>query len=565
MTGLLRGRLPQKQGADRFPLRWAHEYLTTPLPAPTYPVDVSEGIAAWGMCGNDQYGDCGAAGEYHAEMSTAAAAGVPVPATYASTAVDRYVAYTGVPTPPGPGVNLADYLLWCYQQGYIKAFAPVDHTNREQCDGIMQAGYGLYCVGPRTRVLTDDLRWVEAGDIGVGDALMGFDEEGPRRAWRRSVVTRAERIVKPCYDLTFDDGTEVRCSTDHQWLTGRGRDGWDARWVRTDRMRCTSYNTSRVFKPIEPWADVNSYEAGYLAAAFDGEGCLRHRRYTSTTGVPRTENALTFAQKDNSMMAEVERCLKHFGFTFGHKTVNPETGVSYLTIQRRPEILRFLGMIRPLRLMDNYRAKQGFDGVRMPVGTKVGLVERVDVGEQEVVVLTTTSGTFIAEGLASHNCGVNLTDDAEQLFGVSPWTVANGEQPDPNDGHCVLRVKSDQAARMDTYVTWGALQQATYDWTAACLDEAWLIVTTEEQLAAFDPSLLADIQALGGTGPAPQPTPTPTPEPAPTPEPTPTPEPVPVTPPPAPAPVPTHQTLIAELEQKVADAIAWFRAEVAKL
>ena len=70
-----RGRLPAK----KLPLRYAHEYLAVPLPAPVYPIDVAGGIQNWGMLGNDQFGNCGVAGELHIEMSTAVGAGVPVP------------------------------------------------------------------------------------------------------------------------------------------------------------------------------------------------------------------------------------------------------------------------------------------------------------------------------------------------------------------------------------------------------------------------------------------------------------------------------------------------------
>jgi hypothetical protein len=99
--------------------------------------------------------------------------------------------------------------------------------------------------------------------------------------------------------------------------------------------------------------------------------------------------------------------------------------------------------------------------------------------------------------------GVNLTDDADQLFGQhSPWTVADGQQADPNDGHCIVKVKADGKG-LDTWVTWGALQQSTTDWTAACLDEAWAVITSEDQAnkAGVDlAALKAAIDALHGTG-----------------------------------------------------------------
>ena len=96
--------------------------------------------------------------------------------------------------------------------------------------------------------------------------------------------------------------------------------------------------------------------------------------------------------------------------------------------------------------------------------------------------------------------GVDLTGDAEQLFSEGqPWTVANGEQPNPDEGHCILKVKAD-GLEVDGYVTWGALQPATSAWTAACLQEAWVIVASEDEAAKVDmAALTADIEALHGT------------------------------------------------------------------
>jgi hypothetical protein len=97
--------------------------------------------------------------------------------------------------------------------------------------------------------------------------------------------------------------------------------------------------------------------------------------------------------------------------------------------------------------------------------------------------------------------GVNLTDDADPLFGKGePWTTANGEKPDPNEGHCIVKVGAD-GSQLDTWVTWGALQKSTRDWTAACLDEAWAIITSEDEAPSLDiAALRADIDALKGTG-----------------------------------------------------------------
>jgi hypothetical protein len=98
--------------------------------------------------------------------------------------------------------------------------------------------------------------------------------------------------------------------------------------------------------------------------------------------------------------------------------------------------------------------------------------------------------------------GVNLTDDADQLFGEhEPWTVANGEKADPNEGHCIVKVKAD-GSQYDGWVTWGGVQESTLDWTQACLDEAWVIISQEDADATnLDVAALrADIDALHGQG-----------------------------------------------------------------
>jgi hypothetical protein len=98
--------------------------------------------------------------------------------------------------------------------------------------------------------------------------------------------------------------------------------------------------------------------------------------------------------------------------------------------------------------------------------------------------------------------GTNLTDDADSLFGQhEPWTIANGEQPNTSQGHCIVKVAAD-GSQYDTWVTWGALQQSTRAWTAACLEEAWVIITQDDANAASLnlPALRADIDALHGTG-----------------------------------------------------------------
>jgi hypothetical protein len=141
-------------------------------------------------------------------------------------------------------------------------------------------------------------------------------------------------------------------------------------------------------------------------------------------------------------------------------------------------------------------------------------------------------------------CGVNLTDNNNDQFNAGQPFDPAGQQPDPQDGHCVVWAYSQSASGPHKVGTWGVWWDATDAWIEACLiqnpgGEAFLVVTTEEQLAKFDPSLLADVQALGGTGGVPLPPPVVTP---------------PVHPNPVPTPIPpTHLTWFQEL-------VAWLES-----
>ncbi len=295
-----------------------------------------------------------------------------------------------------------------WEPGVNEAVCRAGHPHEEPLPALVCG-----CVDPGTRILTADLRWVPAGDLAVGEHLMAFDEypavrgfqEQGGRKYRDAVVANTERGKLPCYDLRFDDGTTVRVSADHKWLVSSGQAG--GRWLETSKLRRGDLRVSNVVKPFDTWETDRSYEAGYLAAAFDGEGNLfqHESRYQFHIG---------FTQAGNPMLEEVERCLKELGFNYVHAVAprgynkplrvdgSPRLDMHRLTIARRFEFLRFLGSVRPPRLLPKLRPEVLG---RMRMSNRVRLVEKTYVGEQEVVKLGTTTGTYFAEGLASHNCG----------------------------------------------------------------------------------------------------------------------------------------------------------------
>ena len=156
------------------------------------------------------------------------------------------------------------------------------------------------CLAPGTKVLTADLRWVRADEVNVGDDLMGFDEEPgdgtaavheeiaalehggtavaterklrAGRDWRVAKVLGRSAAMRPSYRINFEDGTSVVASAGHQWLT-YGEHAMQ--WKRTDELVTPAHRPgrpTRVVRVLDTWEQDRSWEAGYLAAAFDGEG-----------------------------------------------------------------------------------------------------------------------------------------------------------------------------------------------------------------------------------------------------------------------------------------------------
>lgn len=262
-----------------------------------------------------------------------------------------------------------------------------------------------YCMGPETRVLTSRLRWVELGSVRVGDTLAGFEEDSPggrgnRRCWKTSVVEHIERVTLPCYQVVMADGTSMVASYDHKFLIYDSARG--PTWRRVDELRAAhnlprgdemASKMPRLFKVLQ---EPSSWEAGYLAAAFDGEGCLS--KITHRNGRFRTRLAMT--QLDNEMLSTVKTCLDKYGIPYSiHGRLRDRCLT--LNIGRTHGLMSFMSMFRPPRLMGKLDVDRL--GVAQMSDT-VSVKEIKFLGDQEVVSIQTSSRTFVSEGFGSHNC-----------------------------------------------------------------------------------------------------------------------------------------------------------------
>lgn len=255
--------------------------------------------------------------------------------------------------------------------------------------GMIQAKPGhvlIECVSPFTRILMKDLTWKVAGELKEGDELWGFDEHvangrTDRRRVKSCQVTNISRLRKPCMELYTDKGM-VTCSLDHSWLR---RYAGKQRWVHAGALR----TGDRLAHFVLPWCKDTSWEAGWLAGILDGEGYTnRSLGFGQNEGIV-TESAIPlFRQKGFNFEPYGRRRCKQFN-------LRNEEAFAWM---------RCIGVLRPKRLLA--KAISNIEGMAYwgKSSSCANVLNVRLVGEQEVVAIETTSHTFCAEGLVSHNC-----------------------------------------------------------------------------------------------------------------------------------------------------------------
>jgi hypothetical protein len=282
--------------------------------------------------------------------------------------------------------------------------------------GIYGVDMATSCLAPGTRVLTEDLNWVEVEKVQEGDRLVSFDEypdsgPGTRRQFRSGIVEKVEHQIKHCYRIEFEDGREIIASAEHPWLVAAEN---DVKWKRTDELVTGHHRSgrpSRVVDVVDTWEHpglTGDWLTGYLAGAFDGEGHLSMNG--GGDGGP-SGVVVGFAQRDNAMADMVDFALSEYEFDAG---VYESDGVrKYQLRGGRPEVLRFLGEVRPQRLLDQ------FDPGKLGEFRKrytVAVTHIEDIGDHPVVGFQVDTKTFIAEGFATHNTEYGAQRPSCELF-----------------------------------------------------------------------------------------------------------------------------------------------------
>ena len=266
---------------------------------------------------------------------------------------------------------------------------------------IIEQCSGFYCVEANTPVLTDDLRWVPAHSLREGDGLYACDETASSqrgRQYKKAVVLDNKTEIMDALRVNFSDGGYLICTPEHPLLCQpRGPHAKKARWVSAGDL----VEGDRIAKISEPWPTPDTYDIGWLAGLYDGEG---HFSAGRERGGP---NILGLSQLSGPVLDRARSILTDLGVDFAER-IHPDSGVVTLTFRGGyPALLRLLGMTRPERLI----AKLG-EPMMQSEWVRVESVESTN--PVYMARLATSSHTYFANGYVSHNSMQEFSTDLDR-------------------------------------------------------------------------------------------------------------------------------------------------------
>ena len=315
-----------------------------------------------------------------------------------------------------------------------------------------------YCITPDQKLLGKDLIWKAAEEFKEGDIILGFDEEPDKnsrqRKYKNSIITKITYDTQPVFEVVLSNGDKLKVTGEHKFLC---RSGHGYQWLETNQLRTLinkdgSYGTlaTKLPKLLNVWEEDKSYEAGYISGILDGEGTYYSQR-----------NRLSFSQRPTMVL---DKCLSILNGKWGYGNYdNWVSGNDCRVININgpvTERLRFLGTYRAERLID----KVNFDNLgRIESRIEDALVMEInELGEQEIIKISTSTKTFICEGYPMHNCDRDVELLEAVYLRLRPWI-----KPHPNVNviipntkvHCPV-CSSQDISTNGTYTTYANVYEA---------------------------------------------------------------------------------------------------------
>ena len=280
--------------------------------------------------------------------------------------------------------------MYCENYRYWKDDSKVrDETVDDETD------WRYNCLAEDTLVLRADLSWSPIKEIVAGDVLLSFEEnarEGYSRKLKLSLVTKTETSIRPMYRITLSDGRYIDATSEHRFLI-KSKKGPEWKYVKDIEVNECFYSTGK------PWEIPQEYEDAWFAGILDGEGTcgVEYQKKSFYTLRP------SFSQKAGPILEAAKKVLRKHGFTY---TQTAKANAEYVDVSGGlPEYLRLLGMFPTYRLRSRVIELAGGPGISgISTLPAMPIVDISPLEEGRVCDITTTEGTFIANGFITHNC-----------------------------------------------------------------------------------------------------------------------------------------------------------------
>lgn len=271
-----------------------------------------------------------------------------------------------------------------------------------------------FCLWEGHKVLMADFTWKVLGDIKVGDNILTIDEnsndvdygvtkKAPRK-WQIATVNSVRKSKKEALRVITKTG-DLIATPDHRVLTAYKNPPKNINWMEVRKLVCGEKYKSCIAYAFAPWREKKNFSSGYISGFFDGEGWVSKNTKKFLLG---------YTQRQGEVSNYIKNILKENNYILGKDGISEYKGNITERIRINgglPEIFRFLGEFQPKRLINNLVER--IEKLEHPLHLRnfrdkdiLGeVIYKEKCGSTDVVDISTTAGTFIADGFVVHNCG----------------------------------------------------------------------------------------------------------------------------------------------------------------
>ncbi len=268
----------------------------------------------------------------------------------------------------------------------------------------------VWCVPIDMPILCADLTWIPAGSLSIGQKVVSFEEypskpNVSRKYLTGTIVDNGIRLL-PSMEIKFiDDSQSLRATPEHRWLVRRRGQNL-VFWKKTNEID----SSDELGQTVPVWDTDNTWDAGYVAGALDGEGYLS---LNSKIRMPAAYNLGVVQLKGKYLLEKVAEIWESDGINYTHCQESNQT-VARLRVDKKDSLMRTLGIYRPMRLLSKF-TPDNLGHLRAYTWHRVK--EVVPHEPEPMACISTDTKTYIAAGYMAHNTELwGFSDKAATRF-----------------------------------------------------------------------------------------------------------------------------------------------------